>query len=115
MLCFFGESEIHHSGVVNNTKEMFPGMRVVYIVAFGTTISGIKSDIQGSPQHLNFTTIKMIHLQHCSTAALGGFFVLNSKKYTDTDNVRVAMPCKSTMNMTQKKRDRRIKVAGQSP
>ncbi len=71
---------MHHSGVVNNTKEMFPGMRVVYIVVFGTTISDIKSDIQGSPQHLNFTTIKMIHLQHCSTAAPGGFFCVEFKK-----------------------------------
>ncbi|EEW7617440.1 hypothetical protein FHH15_10870 [Escherichia coli] len=44
------------------------------------------------------------------------FFILNSKKEnTDIDNVRVAMPCKSAMNMAQKKRGCRIKAAGQSP
>ncbi|EOU9147508.1 hypothetical protein [Escherichia coli] len=32
------------------------------------------------------------------------FFILNPKKRnTDTDNARVAMPCKSAMNMAQKK------------
>ncbi|MEB7418745.1 hypothetical protein NEN82_17125, partial [Escherichia coli] len=33
------------------------------------------------------------------------FFILNSpkKENTDTDNARVAMPCKSAMNMAQKK------------
>ncbi|EPB3950996.1 hypothetical protein ACRGFF_002800 [Escherichia coli] len=45
------------------------------------------------------------------------FFILNSpkKENTDTDNARVAMPCKSAMNMAQKKRGCRIKAAGQSP
>ncbi|EKQ3842567.1 hypothetical protein P9M21_004922 [Escherichia coli] len=44
------------------------------------------------------------------------FFILNSKKEnTDIDNVRVAMPCKSVMNMAQKKRGCRIKAAGQNP
>ncbi|MCS1250094.1 hypothetical protein NX008_23540, partial [Escherichia coli] len=32
------------------------------------------------------------------------FFILNPKKRnTDTDNARVAMPCKLAMNMAQKK------------
>ncbi|MXF22357.1 hypothetical protein FQ029_16280 [Escherichia coli] len=45
------------------------------------------------------------------------FFILNSpkKENTDTDNARVAMPCKSAMNMAQKKRGCWIDAAGQSP
>ncbi|HGC1159094.1 TPA: hypothetical protein ACIX03_005029 [Escherichia coli] len=42
-------------------------------------------------------------------------FLTQKKENTDTDNVRAAMPCKSAMNMAQKKRGRRINAAGQSP
>ncbi|EFA9346812.1 TPA: hypothetical protein POA61_005102 [Escherichia coli] len=42
-------------------------------------------------------------------------FLTQKKENTDTDNARVAMPCKLAMNMAQKKRGRRINAAGQSP
>ncbi|EMV86974.1 hypothetical protein EC2729250_0821 [Escherichia coli 2729250] len=50
-------------------------------------------DTSGGTRHLCFSTTKMIHLWHFSTAVPGGFFYSELRKeYTGIDITRVARP-----------------------
>ncbi|EED0148158.1 TPA: hypothetical protein KJF54_005286 [Escherichia coli] len=117
ILYFLAGSVMHHSGVVNNTIGALLRARVVKRVGLaGNHSIHTGRNTSGGTRRLDFITIKKFIPCIDQPPYLAVFFILNSKKEnTDTDNVRVAMPCKSAMNMAQKKRGCRINAAGQSP
>ncbi len=117
VLYFLAGSVMHHSGVVNNTIGALLRARVVKRVGLaGNHSIHTGRNTPGGTRRLDFITIKKFIPCIDQPPYLAVFFILNSKKEnTDTDNVRVAMPCKLAMNMAQKKRGRRINAAGQSP
>jgi hypothetical protein len=117
ILYFLAGSVMYHSGVVNNTIGALLRARVVKRVGLaGNHSIHTGRNTSGGTRRLDFITIKKFIPCIDQPPYLAVFFILNSKKEnTDTDNVRVAMPCKSAMNMAQKKRGCRINAAGQSP
>ncbi|EMR9963317.1 hypothetical protein WKN60_000464 [Escherichia coli] len=105
ILYFLAGSVMHHSGVVNNTIGALLRARVVKRVGLaGNHSIHTGRNTSGGTRRLDFITIKKFIPCIDQPPYLAVFFILNSKKEnTDTDNVRVAMPCKSAMNMAQKK------------
>ena len=105
ILYFLAGSVMHHSGVVNNTIGALLRARVVKRVGLaGNHSIHTGRNTSGGTRRLDFITIKKFIPCIDQPPYLAVFFILNSKKEnTDTDNVRVAMPCKLAMNMAQKK------------